>query len=300
MNSSRRTYLEPNISTVASPSASASLGGEEFMSKICLDLTPRGQRLLFTPLHSHSVQIHSSWLKTWRPALAPAQPMWKPRSQPSQTTTWPLISGPPHAPQAPEERRAWLILPAPASFSAPGSSAGPPSGGGGLSWKFRTTSNESGRVSWSEGEGISLRSIPRPSPIPIPDRVSSAECLDSSLTLLSSSLESVSSIIRVSAPSSMSASHDVALVTLLASAFKIQIWSNPTAQIILRESFVFLFLGLVLVFLGLDGKTEMERVGFEQRVGFGFGFGVKNEKKSDYEGNRWKESVACEVRRFFF
>ena len=49
---------------------------------------------------------------------------------------------------------------------------------------------------------------------------------------------------------------------------------------------MFLGLVLVLVFLGLDGKTEMERVGFEQRVGFGFGFGVKNEKKSDYEGNR--------------
>ena len=94
---------------------------------------------------------------------------------------------------------------------------------GRLSWKFRITSNESGKVSWSKGKGISLRLISRPCLISISERVSSAKCLDSSLTLLSSSLESVSSIIRVSAPSSMSTSHDVALVTLLASAFKIQI-----------------------------------------------------------------------------
>ena len=149
--------------------------------------------------------------------------MWKPRSQPSQTTTWPLTLGPLHAPQAPEERRAWLILQAPASFSTLGSSVGPPSDDRGLSWKFQTTSNESSRVSWSEGEGISLRSTPRLSLILILERVSSAKCLDLSLTLLSLLLESVSSIIRVSAPSSMSTSHNVALVPLLASAFKIQI-----------------------------------------------------------------------------
>ena len=57
-------------------------------------------------------------------------------------------------------------------------------------------------------------------------------------------------------------------------------------------------MGLVLVFFfGFGWKDGNGRVGFEQRVGFGFGFGVKNESKLDMR--EIGESVACEVGVFF-
>lgn len=191
------TYLNSSTSSVPSaspsPSPSRSLGGEALISKICLDLTPSGQRLLLTPLHIHSPQTHSSKFTAWRPRI-PAQVRWNPRSQPSQTTTCPRTSGLPQAAQA-EPR------------PPPGTPAGAPGGGEGLSWYERTTSRESGRV--SGGEGISLRSMPRP------ERVGSAAAAAESLS--SSLLESVSSIIRVGVERWRwrSVSSDLALVPLL-------------------------------------------------------------------------------------
>lgn len=89
----------------------------------------------------------------------------------------------------------------------PGTPAGAPGGGEGLSWYERTTSRESGRV--SGGEGISLRSMPSG------ERVGSAAAAAESLS--SSLLESVSSIIRVGVERwrLRSVSSDLALVPLL-------------------------------------------------------------------------------------
>lgn len=95
-------YLKAIEASPPSPSPSPSLGGEEFMSRtgFLLDLNPRGQRPLFTPLSVHCPHTHSSPSISSRPHI-PVQPRWNPSSQPSQTTTLSLSSaGRPHAPQA--------------------------------------------------------------------------------------------------------------------------------------------------------------------------------------------------------
>lgn len=148
-------YLKSAKSSPRSPSPS--LGGEALISKkqalqrLCpetFDFNPSGHRSLATPLLTHCGHSQSS-IAAPCPACIPAQPMWKPRSQPSHTIKCPLTSGRPQSGHAEPQ-------------VSPGTTAAALAEGIGLLWKVWTTANASGdRASDEEVEGISLRSMPR-------------------------------------------------------------------------------------------------------------------------------------------
>jgi len=118
-------------------------------------LLPSGHRRLPTPSPAQSRQTHSSSNGS-KAAVTPAQPKWKPRSQPSQTSRSLAALG------------GGRPQPEHAGEGSSGISAGGPSGGRGLSWMERTREvgermkeDEDGEGRVSDGDGISLRSIAR-------------------------------------------------------------------------------------------------------------------------------------------